>query len=80
MIETEYEGVINVGTVILDDTVPAEWGEIQLDGCLMVKFVRTAVIDLIPEDVNEVTLMVSGEFTNGMQFSGWDTISIVNNA
>ncbi len=80
MIETDYDGVIDVGTVILDDTVPADWGEIQEDGRLMIKFVRTAVIDLIPEDVNEVTLMVSGEFTNGMQFSGWDTISIVNNA
>ena len=79
LIETEYEGVIDVATVKLDDTIQSDWGEIQEDGRLMIKFVRTAVIDLIPEDVNEGTLMVSGEFTNGMRFSGWDTIRIVNN-
>jgi signal peptidase len=80
MIETEYEGVINVGTVILDDTVPAEWGEVQEDSRLMIKFVRTAVIDLIPEGEDKVTLTVSGSFMDGMKFSGWDTIRIVNNS
>ena len=81
MINTEYEGVIDVGTVILDDTVPAEWGEIQLDGCLMVKFDRTAVIDYLIgmgyEDGDYVPLTVSGSFIDGMKFSGEDTIKIV---
>ena len=79
MIETEYEGIIDISTVILEDTVPADWGEIQEDGRLMIKFVRAAVIDLIPENVDKVTLKVSGIFTDGTSFSGWDTIKIVNN-
>lgn len=83
-IETEYDGVIDVGTVKLDDAVQAEWGEIQDDGRFMVKFDREAVIDYLIEmgcmDGDYVTLTVSGSFTNGVQFSGCDTISIVNNA
>lgn len=84
MIDTEYEGIIDIDTVILDDTVYAEWGEIQLDGCFMVKFDREAVINYLVgmgcEDGDEVTLTVSGSFIDGMQFSGWDTIRVVNNA
>ncbi|GAG95428.1 unnamed protein product, partial [marine sediment metagenome] len=82
-IETEYdESVLDIGTVILDDAVPADWGEIQ-DGCLMVKFVRADVIAyLISEGYvagDDVPLTVSGVFTNGMEFSGEDTIKVVNN-
>ncbi len=83
-IETDYEGIIDVDTVILDGAVYAEWGEIQLDGFLMVKFDRTAVIEYLIgmgyEDGDEVTLTVSGSFIDGTQFSGEDTIRVVNNA
>ena len=84
IIDTEYECIIDIDTVILDDTIYAEWGEIQLDGCLMVKFNRTAVIDYLIgmsyKDGEYVTLTVSGSFIDGIQFSGEDIIRVVNNA
>lgn len=50
-------------------------------GRLMVKFNRTSVIELIISkvygDVEEVTLTVSGEFTDGVRFTGVDTIKVV---
>ena len=85
MIETEFdEGDIDVDTVKLDNTVQAEWGEVQDDSRLMVKFDREAVIEHLIGmgcvDGDEVTLTVSGSFMDGTQFSGEDTIRIVNNA
>jgi signal peptidase I len=83
-IETEYdEKDINIGTVKLDDAVQAEWGEVQDDGRLMVKFDRIAVIEhLIEEgygDGDEATLTVSGRFMDGTRFTGEDTIRVVDN-
>jgi len=56
---------------------------VEDDGCLMVKFDRTAVAEcLIGKgycDGDEVTLTVSSSFTDGMQFSGQDIIKVVNN-
>jgi signal peptidase I len=81
MIETEYdENDIDVGTVILDDVVYAEWGEVQGDGRLMVKFDRSEVIAYLIEEGYEsgdVTLTVTGEFTDGVRFIGEDTIRVI---
>jgi signal peptidase I len=82
MIDTEYdENDIDVGTVILDDVVYAEWGEVQSDGRLMVKFDRAEVIEyLIGKGYGsgDVTLTVSGEFTDGVRFTGEDTIEVIS--
>jgi len=80
-IDTEYdENDIVVSTVKLDDKIYAEWGEVQEDGRLMVKFDRASVIELIPEgygDGDEVAITVSGEFKDGVRFKGSDTIKII---
>jgi signal peptidase I len=83
-IETKYdEKDINIGTVKLDDAIKAEWGEVQDDGRLMVKFDRMAVIEhLIEEgygDGDEATVTVSGMFMDGTRFTGEDTIRVVDN-
>lgn len=78
LIETEYdEKDIDVSTVKLGGVIKAEWGDIQDDGRLMVKFDRASVIELIPEGVEEVILTVSGEFTDGVRFTGEDTIKVM---
>ena len=78
VIETVYdEKAIDVSTVKLNGVIKAEWGDVQDNGCLMVKFDRASVIELIPEGVDEVTLTVSGEFTDGVRFTGSDTITII---
>lgn len=82
-IETEYdESDIIIESVVLDGVITAEWGEV--DGTsLMVKFDRAKVIAYLIEegygDGDEVTLTVSGEFTDGVKFSGEDTITVINN-
>jgi len=81
-IETEYdENDIITESVVLDGVIHAEWGEV--DGTrLMVKFDRTEVIAYLIEegygDGDEVTLTVSGKFTDGVKFSGEDTITVIN--
>ena len=80
-IETEYDEInIDVGTVELDNVIPAVGGEVQEDGRLMVKFDREQVIDYLIEfeyeDGEEVTLTVSGEFLDGVTFIGEDTIVV----
>jgi signal peptidase I len=81
MIETEYdENYIDIGTVTLEK-VNAEWGEVQDDGRLMVKFDRDEVIAyLIGEGYGsgDVILIVSGEFTDGVRFTGEDTIEVMS--
>ena len=82
-IDTAYdENNIDVSTVQLE-TVKAECGEVQDDGRLMVKFDRTAVIEYLIEegcgDGNEAILTVSGQFTDGTQFTGWDSIRVEDN-
>ena len=75
---------INVSSIRLNDTVPAsdkltEIGDYNDDGIadLMVKFDRGSVIELIPEGVSEVTLTVSGDFTEIVRFTGEDTIKVM---
>ena len=83
LIETQYdESDIIIESVVLDGVITAEWGEV--DGTnLMVKFDRPQVIAYLIEegygDGGEVTLTVSGEFTDGVRFSGEDTIMVINN-
>ena len=78
-IDTKYdEKDIVVDTVTLDGVIPAEWGEVQEDGRLMVKFDRDSVIAHLEgyKDGAEVILTVSGEFIDGVQFKGTDTIVV----
>ena len=80
LIETIYdEGDIVVSTVMLDDDIQAEWGEVQEDGRLMVKFDRTSLISHLEGRVDgeEVELTVSGTFNDGVSFSGSDTIIVI---
>jgi len=82
IVDTEYdEKDIIVESVMLDGVIHAEWGEVQTDGRLMVKFDRALLIEyLIGEgygDGDEVTLTVSGEFVDGVKFSGTDTIVVI---
>jgi hypothetical protein len=66
---------IDITTVILEDTIPAEWGDIQGD-TLMVKFDRSDVEDMLsPGTYN---LKVTGELTGGTSFEGYsDEIRVI---
>ena len=82
IVDTEYnEKDIIIKSVMLDGVIQAEWGEVQADGRLMVKFDRALLIDyLIKKDYKDrdiVTLTVSGEFVDGVRFSGTDTIVVI---
>ena len=78
-IDTEYDASdIDITTIRLNDNILAERSDIQGE-CLMIKFDRIAVIKLIPENVEKVTLTVTGEFTDGVQFIGTDIIYLVDN-
>jgi hypothetical protein len=58
---------MDISTVLLEDTIPAEWGDIQGD-TLMVKFDRSDVEDMLsPGTYN---LKVTGELTDGTEFEG----------
>jgi len=67
---------IDINTVILEDTIPAEWGDIQGD-TLMVKFDRSEVEDMLsPGTYN---LKVTGELTDGTEFEGYsDEIRVID--
>jgi len=66
---------VDVSTILLNDTVPAEWSDIQ-DNVLMVKFNRTAVISLL--DVGNQTIKVTGELADGTPFEGTDMIRAIH--
>jgi signal peptidase len=80
VVDTEYnEKDIIIGSVMLDGVIQAEWGEVQEDGRLMVKFDRASVIAHLEgyKDGEEATLTVSGKFNDGVRFSGTDTIVVI---
>jgi parallel beta-helix repeat protein len=66
---------IDISTVLLEDTIPAEWGDIQGD-TLMVKFDRSDVEDMLsPGTYN---LKVTGELSDGTKFEGYsDEIRVI---
>ncbi len=67
---------IDINTVVLEDTIPAEWGDTQGD-ILMVKFDRSDVEDMLsPGTYN---LKVTGELTDGTEFEGYsDEIRVID--
>jgi len=66
---------INISTILLEDKIPAEWGDIQGD-ILMVKFDRSEVEDMLsPGTYN---LKVTGDLTDGTSFKGYsDEIRVI---
>jgi len=75
---------IDVGTIKLNDQVPAEShpteiGDNDDDGIvdLMVKFDRAAVQQILPAG-DEVEITVTGELNDGTSFAGNDTIRVIN--
>ncbi len=66
---------VDISTVLLEDIIPAEWGDIQGD-TLMVKFDRSDVEDMLsPGTYN---LKVTGELKDGTEFEGYsDEIRVI---
>jgi hypothetical protein len=66
---------IDISTILLEDSIPAEWGDIQGD-TLMVKFDRSEVEDMLsPGTYN---LKVSGELVDGTGFEGYsDEVRVI---
>jgi hypothetical protein len=67
---------IDISTILLEDTIPAEWGDIQ-NTTLMVKFDRSEVEDYIGVPQESIELKVTGEFYDGTEFEGSDTIRVI---
>ncbi|UCE38497.1 MAG: SBBP repeat-containing protein [Thermoplasmata archaeon] len=67
---------IDISTIILEDTIPAEWGDIQND-TLMVKFDRSEVEDFIGAPFESIELTVTGELYDGTPFAGSDIIRVI---
>ncbi|UCE38475.1 MAG: hypothetical protein JSW00_04395 [Thermoplasmata archaeon] len=67
---------IDISTILLEDTIPAEWGDIQSD-TLMVKFDRSDVEDML--SIGTYNLKVTGELTDGTSFGGYsDEIRVID--
>jgi hypothetical protein len=67
---------IDISTILLEDIIPAEWGDVQ-GNTLMVKFDRATVKDYIGVPHESIELWVSGEFFDGTKFEGSDTIRVI---
>jgi hypothetical protein len=67
---------IDISSILLEGTIPAEWGDIQGD-TLMVKFDRSEVEDiLVPGTYN---LKVTGELLDGSGFEGFsDEVRVID--
>lgn len=67
---------IDIDSVMLNDAIPAEWGDVQND-TLMVKFDRADVEDMLsPGTYN---LKVTGELTDGTSFEGYsDEVRVID--
>ncbi|UCE73498.1 MAG: SBBP repeat-containing protein [Methanomassiliicoccales archaeon] len=67
---------IEIDTILLEDTIPAEWGDIQGD-TLIVKFDRSDVEDMLSPGA--YNLKVTGELTDGTLFGGFsDEIRVID--
>lgn len=76
---SEHTHEIDLETVILrygDERVNADWGQLQGNGVLMVKFNRQTVSQML--EPGEVCLTVEGNLSDGSYFVGWDTIRVIN--
>jgi hypothetical protein len=71
-----YVNDIDISTILIEDTLPVEWGDIQGD-TLMVKFDRSEVEDMLsPGTYN---LKVTGELADGTSFEGYsDEIRVID--
>ena len=73
---------VDVSTILLEGEISADWGEVQEDGRLMVKFDRDAVVNYLIakeyKDGDVVTLTVTGKFMDGTSFEGSDTIQVIH--
>jgi hypothetical protein len=67
---------IDISTILLEDTIPAEWGDVQ-GTILMVKFDRGEVEDYIGSPQESIELWVTGKFYDGAEFEGSDTIRVI---
>jgi hypothetical protein len=67
---------IDISTILLYDTIPAQWGDMQED-TLIIKFDRSEVEDMIGEPCVEVELTITGEFYDGTPFTGSDIITVI---
>ncbi len=67
---------IVIDTVVLEDTIPAEWGDVQTE-TLMVKFDRSEVEDMLsPGTYN---FKITGDLTYGTLFEGYsDEIRVID--
>jgi hypothetical protein len=69
---------INVSTVQLNSSIPADWGDVQ-GNIQMVKFDRLAVEDFIGAATPSIGLNVSGKLCNDKNFFGTDYIRAIQN-
>jgi hypothetical protein len=67
---------IDISTILLEDTIPVEWGDVQ-GTTLMVKFERSEVEDYIGAPQDAIELLVAGKFYDGTEFEGSDTIRVI---
>jgi uncharacterized delta-60 repeat protein len=67
---------IDISTILLEDTIPAEWGDIMGD-TLMVKFDRSDVEDMLMPGT--YILKVTGELLDGTGFEGFsDEVRVID--
>jgi hypothetical protein len=67
---------IDINTIILEDTIPAEWGDIQGE-TLMVKFDRSDVEDMLSPGTYNIK--VTGKLADGTSFEGYsDEIRVID--
>jgi len=83
---------VNISSIMLNETVPAEQDHYAIFNCkalhlLVVKFNRTAVIELIRNSLEgagckkrftEVSLTVTGKFLDGLAFQGTNKIRVIH--
>jgi hypothetical protein len=67
---------INLSTILLEDAIPSEWGDIQGD-ILMIKFDRSDIEDMLSPGV--YNLKVTGKLKDGSEFEGYsDEITVID--
>jgi hypothetical protein len=68
------------GTLVPAQSSPTSIGDYDKDGIpdLMVKFDRQKVITALGGKTGTITLTVTGKINNGPDFTGSDTIKVIN--